>query len=184
MTIYLFIYLSTWSWPWSLDRAMVKWNYANETPRSDVNMPTERSCATLYLLALAIFALSVTICEKFAIEMCMTLILIFRFGQCRSNCARGWPWPLDSSKIKLKYANGKAVRDFLCVDNSNVCPICHRLRHNHVWKCQRMRFESLALKWRPTYAIRIFGLKMKAKDVEDLDENWQANTPWQLAYVC
>ena len=31
--------------------------------------------------------------------------------------------------VKYKYANEKALCNFLFVDNSNVCPICHRLRN-------------------------------------------------------
>ena len=50
-------------------------------PRSNVNMPIEKTYATLYLLAIAVFALSVTICEEFTIEMCVTLALTFRIGQ-------------------------------------------------------------------------------------------------------
>ena len=55
------------------------------------------------------FALSVTICEKSAIEMCMTLI---------------FEWV----NVKYKYAKGKISYDFLFVSNSNVCPICNRLQ--------------------------------------------------------
>ena len=50
-------------------------------PRSNVNMPMEMPYATFYLLlAIAMFALTVTICEKFVIEMCITLTLTFRMG--------------------------------------------------------------------------------------------------------
>ena len=35
---------------------------------------------------------------------------------------------LEWAKVKCKYANGKAVWNFLFVGNSNVPPICHRLR--------------------------------------------------------
>ena len=35
---------------------------------------------TLYLLAIAMFALSVTICVIFSVEMCMTLTLTFRLS--------------------------------------------------------------------------------------------------------
>ena len=37
----------------------------------------ERPYATFYLLTVAMFALSVTICEKLASEMCTTLALTF-----------------------------------------------------------------------------------------------------------
>ena len=46
-------------------------------------MPIEMPYATLYLLGIAMFALSATIFQKFAIEMCMTLTLTFRIGQCQ-----------------------------------------------------------------------------------------------------
>ena len=34
-----------------------------------------------YLLTIAIYAISVTICEIFIVEMCITLTLIFNMGQ-------------------------------------------------------------------------------------------------------
>ena len=54
----------------------------------------EESCTTLYLLAIATFALSVTICEIFALEICMTLTL-------------------EWASVKYKYTNEKAVYDFV-----------------------------------------------------------------------
>ena len=42
---------------------------------------TERSYATFYLLPIAMFVLSVTVCDTFAVEMCTTLTLTFRMGQ-------------------------------------------------------------------------------------------------------
>ena len=56
------------------------------------------------------FALSVTICEEFPIEICMTLTLTFRMSQ-----------------YEIKCASGNALCNFLFVGNTNVCPICHRL---------------------------------------------------------
>ena len=53
----------------------------SKVKRSNVNVLMERPYLTLYLLAIALFALSVVICEKFAIEMCITLT--FRMGQCQ-----------------------------------------------------------------------------------------------------
>ena len=35
-------------------------------------------------------------------------------------------WPLESAKVKYKYANRKTIFDFTIVDNSNVGPICHQ----------------------------------------------------------
>ena len=78
-------------------------------------MPMERTQATFYLLEIAIFALSVTLCEILTVEMCRTLALTFKMGQ--GQC---------------KYANRTATCDFLCVGNSNACPICHRFRGNQV----------------------------------------------------
>ena len=45
----------------------------------------ERPHATFYLVAITMFALSVIIYEKFAIEMCMTFTLISRTGQYHIN---------------------------------------------------------------------------------------------------
>ena len=157
-------------------------------------MSIDRPYVTFYLFAIAMFALSVTICEKFAIEMCI-------------------PWPLEW--VKYKYAKGKAICNFLfgdnsnictichslwdinswnvhdlapelynwsrsnvdipierphatfCVDNSYVCPICHHLKDNNVWTSQYIRCKSLIFK--------------KVKDVDDLDENWQAKVSCQCA---
>ena len=69
-------------------------------------MPMERLYVTSYLLAIAMFALFVTICKKFTIEMCKTL-------------------PLEWINVKYKYVNGKDLCNFLFVGNSNVCPICY-----------------------------------------------------------
>ena len=35
-------------------------------------------------------------------------------------------------KLKSKYANEKAICSIICVGNSSVYTICHRLRVNHV----------------------------------------------------
>lgn len=42
------------------------------------------------------------------------------------------------------YGNRKATRDFLCVANSNVCPVCH------VWTSLCFRFECLTFKLKST----------------------------------
>ena len=55
-------------------------------------MPIGMPYVTIYLLAIAMFALSATTCQKFAIEMCMTLTLTFRIGQCQIKCANGKPY--------------------------------------------------------------------------------------------
>ena len=41
--------------------------------RSNVNMPIVRPYATFYVLAIAMFTTSVTVCEIFEVEICMTL---------------------------------------------------------------------------------------------------------------
>ena len=33
---------------------------------------------------------------------------------------------LKTTNVKCKYANQMDACDFLCVGNSNVCPMCHR----------------------------------------------------------
>ena len=57
------------------------------------------------------FDRSVTICEIFAVKMCMTLTVTFKIGQGQM----------------LKCQSKGHIR-LLCVDNSNVYPICHHLR--------------------------------------------------------
>ena len=44
-------------------------------------MRTEKPYRTLFLLAIEMVALSVTICELFAVEMCIILTPTFRIGQ-------------------------------------------------------------------------------------------------------
>ena len=48
---------------------------------TNIDMPMERPYAIFDLLTIVIFALSVTICEKFVIEMCMTFTVTFRMAQ-------------------------------------------------------------------------------------------------------
>ena len=60
----------------------VVWEYHvlwNES-RSNVDMQIERSYVTSHVLAIAMFAISVTFCEIFTGEMCMTLTLAFRMA--------------------------------------------------------------------------------------------------------
>ena len=77
-----------------------------------INMQMERLCAILYLLALAMFDLSYAVCKKCTIEMSNDLDLDF----------------LNWSMLNINNAHGNALRDFLFVDNSNVCSFCHRSR--------------------------------------------------------
>ena len=53
-------------------------------PVLNLNMPIEWPCATYNLLAIAMLALSVTVSVILAVEMCMTLNLIFRMNQGQS----------------------------------------------------------------------------------------------------
>ena len=102
---------------------------------------------TFYLMAVVMITLSVTICEILVVEMYMTSTLTFRLG-------RGHIWI---------HVNQKTACGYLCVDNCTVCPIHHRLRNSHVRTCRYIRFECLTL-------------KIKAKDVDDCDENLQRRT--------
>ena len=52
-----------------------KWTKIN------VNLLIDSPQATFYLLAIAMFVLSVTVCEILTVEMCMTLTLTFRIYQ-------------------------------------------------------------------------------------------------------
>ena len=47
-------------------------------------------------------------------------------------------WPLEWAKVKCKYANSKAMCEFLFAGNINVCPICHHFRHSQS-KCAWFR---------------------------------------------
>ena len=64
---------------------------------------------TFYLLAVAMFALSVTDCEVCADEMCMSLTL-------------------TSGKDQMLICKSNANVDFLFDSTSNACFICYRLR--------------------------------------------------------
>ena len=147
-------------------------------------MTMEKSYATFYFLAIPKFALSVTVCDILTVTIYMTLTLTFGMGKgqmliCQS---KGYmrhyalaiamfslsvtvcemymtlTLKLEFSKVKCKFTDRKATCHFLCVGNSYVWSNCHRLRDNHVWTSQCTRFDSLTL-------------KMKVKDVGDLDEN-------------
>ena len=63
-------------------------------------------------MALVMLALSVTVLEIFTNQKWVNLTLTDRMGQ---------------DQI-CKSANRKPTRDIQFVDNSNACPICHRLR--------------------------------------------------------
>ena len=93
--------------------------------RKVLDMSMERPSATFYLLAISMFALSVTVCEIFSDKMCMTLTLTLTVRMCY-----GQTYTCQS--------NG----------NSNVCPICHCLRDNQVWTPKCSRVEFWPWKWR------------------------------------
>ena len=42
-----------------------------------------------------------------------------------------WIWPLERAGVKCKYTISKPVSDVLCIGNSNICSIWHRLRDIH-----------------------------------------------------
>ena len=60
----------------------------------------EMPYASFSLLAIALFALSVTVCEILKVEMCMTLTLTIRVGQ-----------------VKCQYVNRNATCDILRDNN-------------------------------------------------------------------
>ena len=62
--------------------------------------------------ALVTFALSVTMCEKFAVETCTDLDVNLQN---------------ELAGVECKCTNKMATYDFLYVGNSNICPVCHRL---------------------------------------------------------
>ena len=80
-------------------------------PRVNLNMLIESSYATLYLIAIQIYWPYLLPFVRYSVEKCRILNLPFRICQ-----------------VSYKYANGKAVCDFLFLGNSNVYPICYRLR--------------------------------------------------------
>ena len=99
----------------ALKQAKVKCKYANRKQIPDF----------ICLIEIAMGALLVTVYEIFAVEMCLTLTLIFKW-----------------SKFKCKVTNQKPINKFTYVGNCNICSICHRLRDNYVlptWS----RLESL-----------------------------------------
>ena len=50
-------------------------------PLSCLHMSNERQSMTFYFKTILIFALSVTVCEIFAVEICINFILTFRMGK-------------------------------------------------------------------------------------------------------
>ena len=101
------------------------------------------------------FTLSSTVCEIFTIEMCKTLAETFRTNGLRSNV---------NMRIERPYVTSYVLAIAI------VCHMRHCLRDNYVCTSECSIFE-------------IFTLKMKVKDVDDLNENWQANIACQNEYV-
>ena len=50
-------------------------------PRPNLNILIERPHATSYLIVIVMFGVSISDCEIFTVEMCMTLTLNFRMDQ-------------------------------------------------------------------------------------------------------
>ena len=67
-------------------------------------MPNETQHMIFNIIAVIIFALSVTINEIFAIDMLLSL-----------------NWPFESAKVKYKYEIRKPIHDFLFGSNGNIC---------------------------------------------------------------
>ena len=73
-------------------------------------MPIKSQYMTFYMMAIVIFALSVTINKMFTIEKCVTL-----------------SWSLEWAKVKCKCDNQKLTYDFIYDGNSSVCTISPHL---------------------------------------------------------
>ena len=99
-------------------------------------MLIENPNSTSYLTAIILFVLSVTILKISTVESAWTS-----------------HWPLHRAEVKCKHANRNATFNFLCVVNCSVCPMCHRLRYNHVWTSQFDFF--LPRKWWGTTLMKI-----------------------------
>ena len=123
--------------------------------------------ATYYFLQMAMFALSVTVCEIFTVETWMTLTLTVRRAKVKCKYANTF-YLLPIAKVcHIRYRlrdiinrnvldrdpnlwNGprsiankriERIHATLCFGNSNVCRICHHLRDNHVSTSQGIEFE-------------------------------------------
>ena len=48
---------------------------------------------------------------------------------------------LEWAKVECKYTIRRPICDFLCVDNSNICHICHRLRDIHSQNLRTLDFD-------------------------------------------
>ena len=70
---------------------------------------------TFLMLAILIFDILVTVRKIFTVQMCMTLILTFLSG--------------PQSDVNMRIGRPHAT---FFVGDCKVCPICHRLRDNHV----------------------------------------------------
>ena len=91
--------------------------------KSFVNKPIERPYPCLFPIAM--FALSVTVCEIFIVK-----------------CAWHWPWPLEWATVKYKYASRKATCEIICVGSSSVCFICHEFANSQMSSIRISDLES------------------------------------------
>ena len=82
-------------------------------------------------------------------QICSTSVL--PFARCSHlKCARLWSWPLESTKVKFKYAIRMDTRASTCTGNCYVCRYRHRLslRDNDVRTSRCTRFASCHWKLR------------------------------------
>ena len=79
---------------------------------SNVNIPIETLQATSCVLVIAMFVISVTVCDIFTVEICMILALTFRTGR-------------GQMQIYRSKENSRLPMNWQC----DVYHICHRLRH-------------------------------------------------------
>ena len=121
---------------------------------SHINMSVERPHATYYVLAMAMFALSVTLCEIFSVETCTILTLTFRMTRGQMSICR--------SKVHMRLSICWKSQRSSCVLIVDVCEMI-AYEHPEEW------FESVTF-------------KIKIKDVDDSDENRQWNDTF--AFLC
>ena len=92
-------------------------------------------------------------------------------------CAWPWHWPLEQVKVNCKYANWKVTCDFICVGNSNVCPILWPFARYSIWIFDlQMKVKTLTIGRKLAYehTVRI--------GIRTYRENWHANISWELPY--
>ena len=133
-------YLSPFA-KYSQSKCALAWLYFTNGSMTNVNIPVKWSRATSYLLAIVMFALSVTVFKIFI-----------------------WCWPLPSewAKDKCKYANQKATRDFLLLGNSKVSSVTageittYELQYILDWNIWPWRWGSMAFTIWMKLDIRVY----------------------------